>query len=82
MTLTMELTEEQEKRLAAQANGKSLEQFAKEILAEVAERPMTGAELVAYWEREGLVGIFKDAPDSPEFARQLRESAERRDHVG
>src|SRR4051812_23253595 len=52
MTLTIELTEEQEQRLAAKANGKSMEEFVCEILAQVAEQGMTGAELLAYWKRE------------------------------
>jgi hypothetical protein len=36
--------------------------------------------LLAYWEKEGVLGIFQDRPDSPEFARQLRRQAETRTH--
>jgi hypothetical protein len=42
-------------------------------------RPTTPAEVVAYWEREGVLGIWADRtdiPDSPEYARQLRRQAE------
>src|SRR5579862_6967277 len=38
-----------------------------------AEKPKTGAEIIAYWEREGAFGSFTDGPDSPELARQLRQ---------
>jgi hypothetical protein len=42
-------------------------------------RPTTGAELVAYWERHGLIGTRPDITDSLEHARELRRKAERRD---
>ena len=43
--------------------------------------PTTPAELVDYWEREGVLGIWADRtdiPDSPEYARLLRRQAEQR----
>ncbi len=43
--------------------------------------PGSGADLVDYWEREGVLGIWADRtdiPDSPEYARELRQLAERR----
>lgn len=36
----------------------------------------TGADLVAYWQREGLIGTRKDITDSSKYARQIREQAE------
>jgi len=42
-------------------------------------RPTTGAEVVAYWERHGLLGTRPDISDSLEHARALRRKAERRD---
>ena len=39
---------------------------------------MTGAEILAEWEREDALGSFTDRPDSPEFARRLRQLAEMR----
>jgi hypothetical protein len=42
-------------------------------------RPRTGAELVAYWQGEGLVGTRPDIVDAPGHARALRERAERRE---
>src|SRR2546425_12708295 len=40
-------------------------------------RPTTGAEVVAYWERHGLLGTRPDISDSLEHARALRRKAER-----
>jgi hypothetical protein len=41
--------------------------------------PRTGAELVAYWEREGLLGTRPDITDPVEHARALRKKAEKRE---
>lgn len=38
----------------------------------------TGADLVAYWEREGLIGTRSDIKDSLEHARAVRRRAEKR----
>lgn len=46
--------------------------------AEETLRPMTGAEALAYWQKEGVLGLLADRPDSPEYARELRQ-AETRD---
>jgi len=40
--------------------------------------PRTGAELLAYWQGEGLVGTRPDISDGPAHARHLREQAQRR----
>jgi hypothetical protein len=40
--------------------------------------PTTPAEVVAYWERHGLIGTRPDITDSLEHARRLRRKAERR----
>jgi hypothetical protein len=40
----------------------------------------TGADLVAYWKREGLIGTRPDIKDSQAHARAIRYKAERRDH--
>src|SRR5262249_33974410 len=41
-------------------------------------RPATPAEVVAYWERHGLLGTRPDITDSLEHAREIRRKAERR----
>jgi hypothetical protein len=40
--------------------------------------PTTPAEIVAYWERHGLIGTRPEITDSLEHARRLRRKAERR----
>ena len=80
MTLTIELTPEQEARLqaAATANGTDPESVLRdfvETLPHDGEKPKTGAEAIAYWEREGLGNPNYGDPslDSPDLARAIRE---------
>lgn len=44
-------------------------------------RPTTPAEVVAYWERHGLIGTRPEIKDSLEHARALRRKAERQDRT-
>ncbi len=86
MTLTLELPPDLEARLQSESarRGLSPSECALEALEaslpDVA-MPTSPAELVDYWEREGVLGIWADRtdiPDSPEYARQLRRQAEQR----
>ena len=55
----------------------------EEALAPIGPLPPTngtGADLVAYWKREGLIGTRPDIKDSQAHARAIRYKAERRDH--
>jgi hypothetical protein len=61
--------------------GLSLPDYAIRLLASA--RPSgvsirSGADLIAYWRAEGLVGTRADIVDSPAEARRLREQAQRR----
>jgi hypothetical protein len=84
MTLTLELPRTLEKALADRAAhlGLSLPDYALNLLISgsqpAEELPRTGAELVEYWMREGVVGSRPDITDSLEHARSLRQQAERR----
>lgn len=82
MTLKLELSKDLESQLAADARrlGLALEQHALNLLLNAAspKPPTTGAELVAYWKQEGLVGSRPEIEDSQEHARNLRGSAQRR----
>lgn len=97
MTLTLELTPEQEQRIAAEALHRNMDAasyakalfFEKETAEESEEETLppvgplppangTGADLVAYWEREGLIGTRSDITDRLEHARAIRRKAERR----
>ncbi|MCY6488716.1 hypothetical protein [Leptolyngbya sp. GGD] len=41
--------------------------------------PKTGAELVAYWQREGVINSRPDIIDSQTYVRKLRAEAETRE---
>ncbi|HVL13377.1 MAG TPA: hypothetical protein VM529_12490 [Gemmata sp.] len=82
MPLTVELPDELAEALTDEASraGMSLPDYAIHLLttARPAVAVRTGAELVAFWQAEGLVGTRPELPDSPELARQLRDEAQRR----
>ena len=86
MTLTLDLPPDLEARVKSEAarRGVSPTECVLEVLgAAMPDGPMptTPAELVDYWEREGVLGIWADRtdiPDSPEYARLLRRQAEQR----
>lgn len=79
MTITLELEPEIEARLRENAARAGMDEteYAKRLIEVVlVERPMTGAEALAYWDRMGVRGVLAGRPDSPEFARQLRAQEE------
>ena len=41
-------------------------------------RPQTGAELIAYWQREGVFGSRPDITDSVGYGQALRDEAQTR----
>jgi hypothetical protein len=58
---------------------KEVEELLAGVWTEEEPRPTTGAELVAYWERHGLIGTRPDIKDSVEYVQEMRRKAERRD---
>ncbi len=83
MMLTLDLPKDLEHRLTAEAIrlGLPVEQYALRILGDVPKtetQPGTGAELVAFWRREGVIGSRPDIEDSQAHARAIRHQAERR----
>ncbi len=83
MTLTLYLPDDLEAKLAREASqqGLALSEYVLRVLANGApsgECLGTGAELVAYWQSEQLVGSRSDIGDSQVHARELRTQAERR----
>jgi hypothetical protein len=83
MTITIELPKELESELVAEADrlGLALSEYALHLLATVRSpvaTPASGAELVAYWGSENLIGSRPEISDSQEHARELRKRAERR----
>ncbi|HMC63680.1 MAG TPA: hypothetical protein VKI65_01965 [Gemmataceae bacterium] len=83
MTITLELPHELENELSAEAAqlGLPLSEYALRVLTfgrDVANAPKTGADLVAYWQKEGVIGMRPEIENSQAHARQLRAEAERR----
>ncbi len=83
MSITLDLPQELEAALSDEANRLNLP-LADYILRLLTaarpqqDMPRTGAELVAYWQREGLIATRPEGIDSQEYARELRSRAERR----
>ena len=82
MPHTLELPDDLATALTAEATrlGLSLPEYAARVLA---ARPLapairTGADLVAYWQAEDVIGSRPDITDSQAHARTLREQAQRR----
>jgi len=83
MTLTLDLPKELETELSAEAArlGLPLPEYARRLLAAgraPGASPQTGAELLAYWRREEVIGSRPDIADSLEYARTIRRQAEAR----
>jgi hypothetical protein len=83
MSIMLDLPQELESELATEAThlGLSLTEYVLRLLSTrslVGQLPTTGAELVAYWQREGVIGTRPDIADSQAHARQIRHQAEKR----
>jgi hypothetical protein len=83
MSVAVDLPEELEKELSAEAAelGLSLPEYVLRVLSTgivIGKKPQTGAELVEYWQEEGVIGTRPEITDSQEHARQIRNRAERR----
>jgi hypothetical protein len=83
MSITLDLPKKLEATLSAQASraGMSLSDYALRMLARDNDplvKIRNGAELVAYWKAEGVVGSRKDIPNGARHARAVRRKAETR----
>ncbi len=87
MTIMLELPPETEAKLKAEAsqNATPIDEYALNLIeAGLMADPsdfQTGAEVVAYWRKHGLIGLWAgraDIGDSAEYARTLRRQAETR----
>jgi hypothetical protein len=83
MTLTIELTRDQEARLQAEASATGsdpqtvLRNYVDTLPAPGVPSGSWGASVVDKWRREGLLGAYGDMnKDSPEAARELRAKVE------
>ena len=81
--LTLELSQNLEHRLTSEARrlGLSLEQYVLRLLggsSKVEVRPRSGAEVVEFWRRHGVIGSRPEIEDPAVHAREIRRQAERR----
>jgi len=86
MTITLNLPTKLEKKLTAKAAEWGLS--APEVVLRILEDglndisdesgPKTGAELVAYLQREGIIGAKSDIKDAQAYARKRRRRASSR----
>jgi hypothetical protein len=86
MSITIELPPELEHKLSTEASqlNLSLSDYILRILLSeeiVKNLPKTGAELVNYWQNEGVINSCPDITDSQAQARYLRHQAETRVQV-
>lgn len=83
MPQTVELPDDLAAALADEASrlGLSLPDYAVRLLTSArpsAASVRSGADLVAFWRAEGVVGTRSDIADSQTEARRLRDEAQRR----
>ena len=86
MTITLDLPQELEQELSVEA-GKislSLPEYILQLLTvriSSENLPRSGADLVSYWQSEGLINSRPEIKDSQEYARQIRFAAEHRQNL-
>ncbi len=80
MSILLELPSELETELSTEATrfGLSLQDYVLSLLAATRGKPQvkTGADLVAFWKVEGLIGTRREIADSQLHARSIRDQAE------
>ncbi len=86
MNINLDLPPELENELSTEASQLNLplSEYILRILCVrqvMANPPKTGAELVAYWESEGIINSRPDITDSQAYARKLRHDAETRERA-
>lgn len=84
MKISLELPSDLENELSTEASRLklSLTEYVLRLLSlrpDLQNQPKTGAELITYWEKAGVINSRPDIPNSQEHARQLRHQAETRE---
>ncbi|MEH2056615.1 MAG: hypothetical protein V7K97_10765 [Nostoc sp.] len=84
MSINLNLPSELENELHTEASQLNLplSEYILRILftrKSVDNLPKTGAELVTYWQNEGVINSRPDITDSQAYARELRHQAETRE---
>jgi hypothetical protein len=83
MSIRLDLSSELESELSREASRLNLplSEYILHILSTrqiLSHSPKTGAELVAYWQSEGVINSRPDIIDSQAHARNIRHEAETR----
>ncbi len=79
MTLTIELSPDEVQRVKqAWSQGVDVTTLIHRLLAQLPAEPSIGLEIIAEWEREGVIGSRPEIVDSESHARQIREQAQQR----
>ena len=75
MTLTIDLTAEEEAQLRAQAEkeGADLATFARRRLVGESDGRTWGSRMLAQWREEGVIGMWAEREDVEETCRKFRE---------
>lgn len=86
MTITLEIPQELEEELSGEAEkiNLSLSEYILRLLFTrqvVNNSPKTGAQLVNYWQKEGLINSRLYIKDSQEYATKIRYKAEHRQYL-
>ena len=86
MAISLDLPQELEQELSVEA-GKislSLSEYILQLLVvrkHFENLPRSGAELVSYWQSEGLINSRSEIKNSQKYVRQIRYTAEHRQHL-
>lgn len=83
MSINLNLPTELENELSHEASqlNLSLPEYILRLLStrqSLSNPPQTGAELIAYWQSEGVINSRPDITDSQAYARKLRSESETR----
>lgn len=84
MSITLNIPEDLERELATEAAQLNLplDEYVVHALAVGRGHFLTsGAEVVSYWQQQGVIGTRPEIRDAAAHARAIRESAERRDRT-
>lgn len=84
MNISLELPSDLENELSTEAARLKLPltEYVLRILSlrpDLENPPQTGAELITYWEKAGVINSRPDVQNSQDYARQLRQQAETRE---
>lgn len=86
MSINVDLPPELESELSTEASQLNLplSEYILRVLSmrrSVANPPKNGAELVAYWQSEGVINSRPDITDSQAYSRKLRHDSQTRDRL-